>query len=326
MTTLVEERQQPTLWGRAVELAGTAAESGLAVWVIVLALGVWSTWQSDVFLTQRNFGNLLTQFVTLGVATIGQTFVILAGSIDLSVGSMAKLAAVLFGGLIDGHGARVVPVTALILGIGAVVGVVNGTLITRLKISPLIATLGMFSILRGAAFAYTTVPVGSMPSGVTGMLYFKVGFVPLPFVVFAMLAVVAAFVLRRTVFGHQVYSVGGDPEIARMGGINTNRTMIAVMVLCSMLAALAGILQAARAGVGTPTAGDGLELATITAVVLGGASLFGGRGRLLGALGGAVLLAVIDNSLNLTGVSAFYKDLVRGVVIVAAVAIFMRKD
>lgn len=326
MSSLVDARERPSTRERLSSVAGSAADSGLAVWLIVLVVAVLSTWQSDAFLTQRNFSNLLNQFVGLGLATIGQTFVILAGSIDLSVGSMAKLSAVLSGGLIDGQGARVVPVLGLVMALGASVGFANGWLITRLKISPLIVTLGMFSVLRGLAFAYTTVPVGSMSPGVTRFLYFEIWFVPLPFVVLALLAVASSFVLRRSVVGHHVYAVGGDPQVARIAGIRTNRVTLAVMTLCSTFAALAGFFQAARSGVGTPTAGDGLELLTITAVVLGGASLFGGRGRLIGALGGAVLLAIIDNSLNLTGVPAIYKDLVRGVVIVAAVGIFMRKD
>lgn len=326
MTSTTEHLDRPTLRERVAGIAGGAADSGAAVWLIVVLVAVWSTVQSDAFLTVRNFSNLLNQFVGLGVATIGQTFVILAGSIDLSVGSMAKLAAVLSGGLMDGEGARVLPVLALVLLLGAIVGLVNGLLITKLNVSPLIVTLGMFSILRGLAFAYTTVPVGSIPSAVTSFLFFEVVFIPLPFIVFALLAAASAFVLRRTVFGHQVYAVGGDPQVARMAGIRTPRITLAVMMLSSIFAGLAGFFQAARSGVGTPTAGDGLELLTITAVVLGGASLFGGRGRLIGALGGAVLLAIIDNSLNLTGVPSIYKDLVRGIVIVAAVAIFMRKD
>jgi ribose transport system permease protein len=214
----------------------------------------------------------------------------------------------------------------LLVGIGMLVGLVNGLLITRLRVAPFIVTLGMFSLLRGLALSYTTTPAGSVPSPVVRYMYSRIGPFPTPFVIFTILAVAAGWVLRNTVFGRRVYAIGGDPEVARMAGIKGDRVIIVVMVLSATFAALAGVMQTLRSGVGSPTAGDGLELASITAVVLGGASLFGGRGRLIGTIGGVFLLALIDNALNLLGVPSFYKDLVRGAIIIAAVAIFIRKD
>ena len=317
---------RPSLRGRAAAVMADVADRGLAAWIVVAAVMVATAVGNELFLTQRNAANLFGQLVPLGLAAIGQTFAVLAGAIDLSVGSMAKLAAVLSGGLIDGQQSRLLPVLLLLVGAGALVGLVNGLLITRLRIAPFIVTLGMFSLLRGLALSYTTTPAGSVPSPVVQYMYSRIGPFPAPFVIFAILAVAAGWALRNTVFGRRVYAIGGDPEVARMAGIKGDRVIITVMVLSATFAALAGVMQTLRSGVGSPTAGDGLELASITAVVLGGTSLFGGRGRLIGTIGGVFLLALIDNALNLLGVPSFYKDLLRGAIIIAAVAIFIRKD
>ena len=312
--------------GMSGGLIARAADAGLIVWFVVGALVVFSAMGSDLFLSPRNLGNAMGQMVVLGLLAIGQTFVILVGAIDLSVGSMVKLSAVLTAGLIDGDSSRVVPVVSGVLALGAAVGYVNGWISTRFGITPIITTLGTLSVLEGLAFAYTTVPVGSIPPGLASTAYQGIGPAPYTFLLFLAVAIIAPFVLRRTTFGQRIYAVGGDAQVARRAGIDPKRVTIQAMMICSTLAALAGVVTAIRSGVGTPTAGQGLELAAITAVVVGGASLFGGRGRVLGSIGGAALITLIGNSLNLLGVSSFSKDLVRGMVIVAAVAIFIRKD
>lgn len=325
MSMAVRERSS-TGGHRMSAVVADSVDSGAAVWIVVALVAVVTATGSGIFLTQLNISNLLGQMLLLGLAAIGETFAVLAGAIDLSVGSMAKLSALMTPGLVDGNGAMVVPVAALMLLLGVVVGMVNGLLITRLHVNAFIVTLGTFSILRGLALGYSSEPVGAIPTGIVNSMYLGVGPIPGPFLVFVLLAGAAAFVLRRTVFGRRVYAVGGDEEVARMAGINTDRIVLAAMVISATFAALAGVVQGLRTGVGSPTAGDGLELSAITAVVLGGSSLFGGRGRLIGTIGGVFLLALVDNALNLIGVSTFYQDLVRGLVIVVAVAVFIRKD
>lgn len=301
-------------------------DEGLIVWIIASVVVVFSATQSDLFLTSRNAANLFGQLVPLGLVTVGQTFAILAGSIDLSVGATVKLTTLLTAGLIDGHTARVMPVTLLVLGVGASIGAANGLLITRLRVSPFIVTLGTWSVLNGIAFAYSVTPVGSIPSSMVNLAFTTIGPFPLPFLSFAALAIMSGWVLRNTVFGSHVYAVGGDPIVARRGGIEQGPVFMRVMIVCSVFAAMAGIMQATRAGVGTPSAGNGLELASITAVVLGGISIFGGRGRMRGAVGGAFLLALIGNSLNILGVSSVATRLVRALVILGAVAVVTRKE
>jgi ribose transport system permease protein len=311
---------------RPSTLISDTVDSGKAIWIIVVMGCVIAAVGSDIFLTSLNISNFLGQLLLLGFAAIGETFAVLGGAIDLSVGSVAKLTALLTPGLVNGNAALVLPVIVLMLLIGAVVGLINGLLITRLHVNAFIVTLGTFSVLRGLALGYSSEPIGSIPAGIVNSMYLGVGPFPAPFIVFLALALIGGFVLQKTVFGRRVYAVGGDAHIARMAGINSNRIVLTVMVISGTFAALAGVVQALRTGVGSPTAGDGLELIAITAVVLGGSSLFGGRGRLLGTIGGVFLLALVDNALNLTGVSSFYQDLVRGLVIVIAVAIFIRKE
>lgn len=319
-------QQRSTVWGRITAIVADSVDSGAAVWIVVALVAAVTAVGSGIFLTQLNISNLLGQMLLLGFAAIGETFAVLAGAIDLSVGSMAKLTALLTPGLVDGNGAMVVPVAVLMLLVGVTVGLVNGLLITRLHVNAFIVTLGTFSILRGVALGYSSEPIGEIPTGIVNSMYLGIGPIPGPFIVFLLLACAAAFVLRKTILGRRIYAVGGDEEVARMAGIKTDRVVLAAMVISATFAALAGVLQGLRTGVGSPTAGDGLELSAITAVVLGGSSLFGGRGRLIGTIGGVFLLALVDNALNLTGVSTFYQDLVRGVVIVVAVAVFIRKD
>ncbi|MBA2272934.1 MAG: ABC transporter permease [Actinobacteria bacterium] len=325
MSVALRERRS-LRWGRISTVLADSVDSGAAVWVVVMIVAAGTAVGSGIFLTNLNISNLFGQMLLLGFAAVGETFAVLAGAIDLSVGSMAKLAALLTPGLVNGNGAMVVPVVALMLLVGVMVGLVNGLLITRLHVNAFIVTLGTFSILRGLAFGYSSEPVGEIPASIVNSMYLGVGPVPAPFIIFILLALTAAFALRKTVFGRRVYAVGGDEEVARMAGINTDRIVLAAMVISATFAALAGVMQGLRTGVGSPTAGDGLELSAITAVVLGGSSLFGGRGRLVGTIGGVFLLALVDNALNLIGVSTFYQDLVRGVVIVIAVAVFIRKD
>ncbi|MQA96836.1 MAG: ribose ABC transporter permease [Streptosporangiales bacterium] len=309
---------------RAATLAGA---DGMAVWLVVAALAVVLAVRSpDTFLTTDNAANLLSQLVVLALVALGQTFVVLTGGIDLSVGSLATLTAVLTAGLIDGYPIRVLPVLLLVLLLGALAGAAHGTLVTRSRMVPFVVTLASFYLLQGLAFAYTTTPVGAIPNDLAAFALLNIG--PFPAIFLVALAIFAglAWVLARTTFGRHVYAVGGDADVARSAGIRTGRVTVAAYVICSMLAALAGFLLAAKATVGTPSAGAELELSAITAVVLGGTSLFGGRGRVIGTAGGVVLLALVENAFTLLHISSFYQDLVRGAVIVAAVAVFTRKD
>ena len=332
MTTVARVAQLQAL--RASPSAQRAAAAmrwivynGLAVWLIVAALfAVLVIRRGGEFLSEQNIANILSQSVVLALVAVGQTFVVISGGIDLSVGSLASLTTVLTAGLINGRSAYVAPVLLLMLAIGAGTGVAHGYFVTRARIAPFIVTLATYFILQGFGFAYTTIPVGSMPIGVSNFFYSHIGPIPWIFVITLAVGVLLSGALSRLRFGRHVYAVGGNAKIARAVGINVGLVTTACYVISGILAAGAGFLLAARAGLGAPSAGSGLELSAIATVVLGGASLAGGRGRLLGTAGGVALLSLIQNAFTQLSISSYYQTLVLGAVIVAAVAIFVRRD
>jgi len=211
------------------------------------------------------------------------------------------------------------------LAMGAAVGLINGLLITKLRIAPFIVTLGAYSILRGVGYTVATMPVGKAAPGFLRLYDLKVGPVPLLVLFLALLTLAGVFVLRRTAFGRYIYAIGGNEQVARLSGIRVDWVKIGVYVLCSTLAALTGLLYLTRAGVGDPVIGEGAELQAITAVILGGTSLFGGQGGLIGTLGGVLLMGLTNNVLVILNVSSWYQDLIQGLVIVGAVALYKQK-
>lgn len=299
--------------------------SGQAVWLIVAGLAIVSIFLSDTFLTERNIPNLLGQTVPLIIVTVGLFIAIIAGQIDLSVAALVKLTAVLVSGIGDGEMSKFLAAVALVYAIGLTVGLINSLLVVVFKVPSFIATLGMFAVLEGLVLAYTVKGVGSVPTPIVDFFYGRIG--PLPYA-FIALAVVIALVFAWFHFSRlamRMYAVGGDPEVARRSGVNSGPVITWSLVICSLFAVTAGLAQVSRAGVGAPTTGEGLELAAITAVIIGGASLMGGRGKLIGAIGGAILLTLIDNSLNMIGVSQYSQGLFRGGIIVIAIALFVTK-
>ena len=302
-----------------------AFSNGLAVWIVVLAVIIIASLTSTTFLSPENIPNILGQVPFLAVGTIGMLIAVIAGQIDLSIAAVAKLTAVLVSGISDGDPVKFVLAVILCYAIGIGVGLFNSLLIVKLRIPSFIATLGTFSILEGLVLAYTVKGIGSVPIGVTNFFYDGKGPFPYSFMVLLLLIAIMWWWLRSSRLAMRMYAVGGDPEVARRSGVSSGPVITMSMVLCSMFAVTAGLIQVSRAGVGAPTTGDGLELAAITAVVLGGASLMGGKGKLLGVLGGAFLLTLIDNALNMIGVSQYSQGLFRGGVIVAAIAIFVAK-
>jgi ribose transport system permease protein len=303
------------------------AHSGLAAWVIVAALVVGLTIRDPAgFWEASNLANVLTACVVLGLVAIGQNVVVLAGGIDLAVGSTATLSGLLCAILINGYPIRTLPVVLLMLGLGAVVGVAHGLLVARAKLPPFVVTLATFYALQGIAFMITTQPKGQITSALSNFALQRSGPFPHAIVVLLIPLGVVALLLARTAWGRNVYAVGGDQAAARANGVPVTRTVVLAFVASGVLAAAAGVMLAARATIGSPTAGQGLELSAIAVVVIGGSSLLGGRGTLLGTMGGVVLLALIDTGFTLLQIEATLNDLIRGIVILAAAAIFVTRS
>jgi ribose/xylose/arabinose/galactoside ABC-type transport system permease subunit len=295
------------------------------VYVVLLILFVFAAISSERFLTARNLFNLLRTASFLGVVAIGQTFVILTAGIDLSVGSLVKLSVLVGAILMAGQSANLWWAVGVVLLLGAVVGLGHGLLINTLRVAPFIVTLGSYSILRGVSLAIASKPVGRATPELLLLYDQRIGPVPVLVVGFIVLVGAMIIVLRRTRFGRHIYAVGGNEEVARLSGISATRIRYAVYVICSLSAALTGLLYLSRMGVGDPVVGDNLELQSITAVILGGTSLFGGRGGLIGTLGGVLLLALTNNMLVMLNVNQWYQQLIEGLIIVGAVALYNQR-
>ena len=297
----------------------------VVIYGLLIVLFLLAAFLSDRFLTARNLSNLLRQAGFLGIVAIGQTVVILSGGIDLSVGSVVKLSVLVAALVMNGHETNMWLGIAAVLGMGVVIGLLNATVITRLHVAPFIATLGAYGILRGISLWITTKPVGR--ASPAWLQFYDSGIGPIagPAALFLVLLVVMMVVLRRTRFGRHVYAIGGSEQVARLSGIPITRVKYGIYTMCSVMAALTGLLYLSRMGVGDPVVGDGLELQSVTAVILGGTSLFGGRGGLVGTLGGVLLLALMGNLLVILNVNQWYQQLIQGLVIIGAVALYKQK-
>ena len=272
--------------------------------------------------------SLLHVAAGLGLVAVGQTLVIIGGSLDLSVAYVVSLSTLVAAETMAGDDGALLPAIGLTLAVSATIGLVNGLLVTTARINPFIATVGVGLLLKGYLDNGYDGPAGkTAPALVQGLGYQRIGPVPLSFLLLLAVAAAAWFVLARTRFGHHLIAVGGDPEVARLSGVRGSRVLVTAHVLCALCAGLAGVYLASRLGAGAPRVGtEGLyDLESIAAVVLGGTALAGGRGGVVGTVGGVLLLASIDAIFNQLEVDVFFKQVVRGVIIIAAVAVYARR-
>ena len=297
----------------------------VGVYIILFLIILVSSLLSDVFLQPRNINNLLRQAVCLGLVSIGQTFVILGAGIDLSVGAVISLISCLTTGLIMGSEPLTIPVAFLMIALALFIGFCNGFIITRTGIPPLIVTLGTMEIIQGAVFIYTDAPYGESSQMLELLGWGQFGFFPISFLLFALAAGVGIFVLKRTRFGRYIYAIGGNEETARLSGIKVSRIKIYSYMICSFMACLTGLCLASRMGMGDPSAGEPFMLDSLIPVLLGGTSLMGGIGGVVGTIAGIFILTILNNSLNLLDVSGYWQWVVQGIIIVVAVAFYFRE-
>ncbi|GAA3125890.1 substrate-binding domain-containing protein [Streptomyces rameus] len=286
-----------------------------ALIVLVIALSALS----GDFLTTDNLLNIGVQAAVTAILAFGVTFVIVSAGIDLSVGSVAALSATVLAWSATQHGVPVALAVVLALATGIAAGLVNGFLIAYGKLPPFIATLALLSVGRGLALVISQGSPIAFPGSVSHLGDTLGGWLPVPVLVMVVMGLIAAFVLGRTYIGRSMYAIGGNEEAARLSGLRVQRQKLAIYALSGVFAAVAGVVLAARLSSAQPQAADGYELDAIAAVVIGGASLAGGTGKASGTLIGALILAVLRNGLNLLSVSAFWQQVVIGVVIALAV-------
>jgi ribose/xylose/arabinose/galactoside ABC-type transport system permease subunit len=286
---------------------------------VFLLEALWWTAASPAFLTFNNILNIARQASTVGVMAVGMTFVILIAGIDLSVGALVSFAGILAASAL-GYVDNLLVGLVVALGFGALSGLFNGALVSRLRIPAFITTLGLMQVYTASAQLWNNggpVPVSNSEILMLGSGY--VGPVPIPVIVFAVTLVVGHWILSQTRFGRHIYAIGGNQEAASLAGIPVRRIMITVYVLSGVLSGLAALLFDGRLATASPLTGTGLEMQVIAAVIVGGCSLFGGKGNLRDTLLGVLILTMLQNGLTLVGVSGFWQTFATGVAVLVAV-------
>jgi ribose transport system permease protein len=283
--------------------------------------------RGGMLLDQAGILNILTRATALGLVAIGQTMVILTGKLDLSVAYLIGLCSLIGAETMAGDPGNIAFAVLLTLGCALAVGLVNGLVVTKLKVNAFIATLGTGLIIRGYLENNYNGPAGEVPRAFQHLGYDRLGPIPVATLLMLALAALAWWYLTRTKGGYHIYAVGGDEEVARFSGVRTHRTVLKAHVLCSLAAGAAGLFLASRLGSGAPYVGTdgGYDLESIAAVVLGGTLLAGGRGGVVGTIGGVFILATLDTTFDALGVNPFFKDVVRGTVLIVAVALYARR-
>lgn len=297
------------------------------VWLILAALVVACLFASPLFLQPENLGNVfLVQPVGLGLAALGQAFVIISGGIDLSIGALMSLLSSLAAGCFrawPGANPALVALFLVVLGAGA--GALNGLVVVRLRVPPFMATLATMSLFQGAVLFYAPKTIGGIPRSFRFIADGSIAGIPTSIVLFALVIAACTYLLRMNRLGRHIHAVGADPVVSEMSGIPVRRVRFIAYLICGVLVGIASAFMAARLGGGGPKVGVGYELDTITAVVIGGVSLAGGVGSLPGTFAGVLIIGVFYNIMNLLSVNAYLQILLKGVVLILAVSFYARK-
>ena len=313
------ERRRQSWINQAAKSQEARVLLGLILLVIVFSIG------TPHFLDQRNLFNVGRQITMLSIVAFGMTVVLIAGGIDLSVGSVMAVTGVMVATLMKRYELAVPLAVLLAVLSGLGIGTINGLVTNYLGIPAFIATLAMMTIARGLVLLYTkATPIYDFPKAFDFIGQGYVGPVPFPVILLAIIFVVMYLMLRYTVLGRYAYAIGGSAEVSRLSGINVKLHSTVLFAISGLCAGIAGVILASRMGAGEPTSAQGMELDAIAAVVVGGTSLFGGKGTLVGTLLGAFLMGVLANGLSLMGIEPFIQMAISGVIIIIAVTISAR--
>ena len=295
-------------------------ESGILLALIVMCVGLSVT--TTTFLTQYNIGVVIRQASFVAIVALGETLVLLIGGIDLSVGYIAGLCSILGCLLMTSTNIDPYICTLIALGTGLIFGSISGLFIARMKLNPFIVTLAMGEVFAGLILVITKgYAVLNLPKKFTILGQGMVGPVPIPVIIMLILAVIMAYILRSTPFGRNIYAIGGNQFAARLVGIPVEKIKVGVYAISGMLAALAGMLFASRVNAGQPTTGAAWLMPIITAAIIGGTSLSGGEGTILGTILGAVFMGILANGIVLLDISAYWERVIIGAVVLVAVII-----
>jgi ribose transport system permease protein len=259
------------------------------------------------------------------MASAAQFFVVVGGGIDLSIGSVATISGMLGAVIMNGHDSRIPLAVLASVGVGVAIGMANGVLVNYLRVAPFIATFGMYYILQGVGYTWSVQPVGNAAPSFYNLYTDTFLRIPVLLIITGAFWIVCWYVARQTAFGKHLYAIGGDREAARLASVRTTRVSIASYVVCSVIGALAGLLELSQTAVGAPDLGATLLLTTVTAVVIGGVSLFGGEGSVIGVLGGALVIVFLNQLFDTLQVNALYQQLIQGLIILSILGIYRQR-
>jgi len=324
ITLQKSERWGSARLGQAVALLRNNPSIVLIYGIIIVICVVAAIFNED-FRTASNVANILRQSIVIGLIAIGQSMVVLTGGADMSVAMVARtvglVVATIFLAANSSNG-LIVPLVILGAGIGIVLGCFNGLLVTQTHANPFIITFGVANILRGVNLAISSTPIRGVPDAYLSIYDAKIGLVPVNVIVMALVWLGAWIFTTRVLAGRALFAVGGSERVARLTALRVNWTLLSAFVISATFAALAGLFLLSRTGVGDPNAADGMDFQSIVAVALGGISLYGGKGSLLGTLGGVLLLVILSNVFNALQVDIYYQQLLLGLVVLIAVAAY----
>ncbi len=290
-----------------------------ATFVILCIIVIVMFFLTDRFFTFNNLSNVGRQISMNAILSVGMTMVIISGGIDLSVGSIVAMSSIVCASILTSTG-QIIPAVAAALATGLGIGLINGILIAKTGIAPFIITLSSSSICSGMVLVVTMArPIPLSHDGFKQLGQGSLWILPYPFLLMIIIFVMFAALMNKTKFGRYVYAIGGNEKASIVAGIQVVRIKTVVYSLCGLLASLTGVVYTARLSSGVPSIGEGYEMQAITAAVIGGASLSGGRGGIWGTLIGAIIIGVLNNALNLLQVNSYYQNIVTGIVVLAAV-------
>jgi ribose transport system permease protein len=293
-----------------------------AMVVVMVLIIAYFSYRSARFSTPENLQTIAIAAAPFALIALGQTLVILTGGIDLSVGSIIAVSAMASAATVKGHPDRLWLSVLVALVVGLAAGSVNGFLVSRINVPPFIATLGMLTTASGLAYVIGGgAPINGLPSDFGKIANSKVLGLQIPVIVMILGILLLALVMARTSYGMRIYAVGGNPVAAQIAGVKTGRILFSVYAISGLLAGMSGVMLASRVISGPPNLGQGYELDAIAAVVIGGASLLGGRGSIWGTALGLLLIQTLNNGLDILIVPAYWQSVIKGVLIVAAVAV-----
>ena len=293
----------------------------ISTFLILAFVFLFFTITTNSFFATKNMINILRQVSILGILTAGMTFVIISGGMDLSVGSQLGLTGVLCATFMKGFGMGSGFSVILTILIATAFGIITGLLIVSLKVSAIVITLGMQTVIRGFAYIFSGgIPVYDIPESLVFVGQGYVGPIPVPVIIMLIIVGVMGFILHKTYFGRYVYAIGGNVEAARLAGVQVNKILVALYAISGFLAGIAGVILMGRVSSGAPASGTGTEMEVITAVIIGGVSINGGKGSMMGAFFGALIIGILSNGLTIMNVGQYYQDVITGIVLILAVA------